>query len=138
MMAFWSEETEHGKSSPPKSPSECDFSNIFYTRNSDPEFEVDASDTKLYSPREKITETKEIISNACNIEPKLGATRENIREETKELRNACKVETSEKNGNYTIEECSGIKRADSCESKTQTKYAIVGDLVEVKDNLIIG
>ena len=136
-MAFWSEETKDGRSSPPKSPSECDFSHIFYTRNSDPHLEVNVSDTKLYSPRENITEETKEISNVCNVETKLDATRENITEETKEISNAGKVKTSERKGNYTTEEGNGAKRGDSCESKTQTtKCAIAGDLVEVKDNLI--
>ena len=93
VMALWSEETEDGKSSSPKSPSECDFSYIFYARNSDPQLEVNVSDTKLYSPRENITEETKEISNACSVETELDATRENITEETKEIRNSCKVET---------------------------------------------
>ena len=139
VMALWSEETEDGRSSPPRSPSECDFSHIFYARNSDPQLEVNVSDTKLYSPRENITEEIKEISNACNVETELDSTRENITEKTQEIRNSCEVETSERKGNYTTEEGNGTKRGDSCESKTQTtKYAIAGDLVKVKDNLIDG
>ena len=68
-----------------KSPSECDFSHIFYARNSDPQLEVNVSDTKLYSPRENITEETKEISNVCNVETKLDVTRENITEKTKEI-----------------------------------------------------
>ena len=115
-MAFWSEETKYRRSSPPKSPSECDFSHIFYARNSDPQLEVNVSDTKLYSPRENITEEIKEISNACNVETELYATRENITEETQEIRNSCEVETSERKGNYTTEEGNGIKNGETLAS----------------------
>ena len=112
-MAFWSEETKRAGSSPPMSPSDCDFNHIFYERNCDPQLQVAVPETKIDS------------------------SRESIRKETKEIENACNAETSEGSGNYTTEEGNGTKRGDTCESKTPTtKCGLAGDLVEVKDNLI--